>query len=76
MHRRLAVHTDIRIDDGCKISHHVQGSAVTELVVADAQEIVGFTIESEALRELIKVGNTALAEMDRRYAEENGPKSV
>jgi len=37
---------------------------------------VGFTIESEALRELIKVGNRALAEMDRLYAEETGPKSV
>jgi len=77
MHRRLAVNTDIRIDDGCTIKHSVQGSGRTELVVSDTEEVVGFTIESEALRELVQVGTTALREMDRLYAEEQGtPKSV
>jgi hypothetical protein len=77
MHRRLAVNTDIRIDDGCTIKHSVQGSGRTELVVSDDEEVVGFTIESEALRELVQVGTTALREMDRLYAEEQGrPKSV
>lgn len=70
MYRSPVVSAYVRIDDGCPIHYHVVGSAETEFTCGGQMDGFEFVMTAEALREFLRLGTMALAEMDTRYAKE------
>jgi hypothetical protein len=70
MNRRVTVNSLIALRDGCPISYEVGGSGSAWVRLGTERDGVAFDVESEALRELVRVGTEALTQMDAQYALE------
>ncbi len=61
----------VAIHDGCPIRYEIYGSGGAR-VLCGKPPAFEFEIDSEALRELLQVGDEALREMDALHAQEQG----
>jgi|GraSoiStandDraft_50_1057286.scaffolds.fasta_scaffold1567799_1 hypothetical protein len=64
----------VRVDTGCPIRAEVIGSAETEFTCGRRPGEFEFIMEADALREFLKVGTTALEEMDALFAQEEAQR--
>lgn len=55
------------VSEGCPITYSVSGSDVAHLMIGDQLEV---EFDAEALRTLVSVTTTALAEMDAQFEQE------
>ena len=60
----------VAIHDGCPISYEICGSAGTRVQCGKEADGFEFEIDSEALRELLRLGDEALREMDAIHEKE------
>ena len=66
----MTVSSWVAIQDGCPISYDVLGSGVAHVWCGSPTDGFELQIDSEALRELVRLGADALREMDARHAKE------
>lgn len=66
----------VAMRDGCRIAYEVGGSGQAWFQVGSPDDGLEFDIESEALREFVRLGTEALTEMDARYAKEQAEQSA
>lgn len=67
MGQNVVVNSWVSIEEGCPISCEVYGSGAARVLCGDGFEV---EIDSEALRELVRVGSEALRDMDARCDQE------
>jgi hypothetical protein len=71
VHGCLAVNSWVEIRDGCPIRFEVGGSGVAFVRCGrNPRESFQFTLDSEALREFVRLGADTLREMDAIFASE------
>ncbi len=70
-HTSLTVSSWVAIGEGCPMSFEILGSGETHFLCGTATDGFEFNFEADALREFLKLGAQALAQMDARYAKEH-----
>jgi hypothetical protein len=64
MQEVLKVRSWVAIRRGCRISYRVHDAGDIELTCDAALDEFEFTVDADALRELVRVGTAALADVD------------
>ncbi len=70
MPSNLTISSWVTIHEGCPMSCDVIGSAETYFLCGSSSDGFEFHFEAEALREFLKLGSKALADMDTLYEQE------
>ena len=70
MDGNLTVSSWVAIREGCPISYEVSGSGGAYVTCGGPRDGFEFEIDSEALRDLVRLGDEALRDMDARFARE------
>jgi hypothetical protein len=75
MYGTLVINSWVSIHEGCEIKYNLNGSGGTYVTVSGNGDPFEFFFETEALRQFLEVGGTALTELDTLAAQEEAAAS-